>query len=175
MTFSQSSNTFQFPPSSDYLQLPRSPKSPKSPKSPRSPRSPTAISPPQSPKPNPSYHQPEILQLNEDSHTWKIKATKQQQNIQKSNKSLQFCFGKLQSYLKTENAFEFRFKIIVAFLFLLICCIVMMTRYFHYNLQISQALHDQILMFKSKLRKKISSDTIIMTIVNNLEMLCSSV
>ncbi|XP_046912476.2 myogenesis-regulating glycosidase [Dermatophagoides farinae] len=154
LTFSQSSNTFQFPPSSDYLQLPRSPKSPKSPKSPRSPRSPTAISPPQSPKPNPSYHQPEILQLNEDSHTWKIKATKQQQNIQKSNKSLQFCFGKLQSYLKTENAFEFRFKIIVAFLFLLICCIVMMTRYFHYNLQISQALHDQILMFKSQ--KKIT-------------------
>ncbi|OTF70250.1 hypothetical protein BLA29_008946, partial [Euroglyphus maynei] len=113
-----------------------------------------SASPPQSPKSHPNYQQHEILQLNEDSHTWKLKASKRQQNIHQSNKSLQFCFGKLHSYLKTENAFEFRFKIIVAFLFLIICCVVMITRYFHYNLQISRALHDQILMFKQN--KKIT-------------------
>ncbi|KAH9424835.1 hypothetical protein DERP_012321 [Dermatophagoides pteronyssinus] len=149
LTSSKSSNTFEFTTNLSSISVRNGRNDDDD--YPQQPSSTTTISasPPQSPKPHPNYQQHEILQLNEDSHTWKLKASKRQQNIHQSNKSLQFCFGKLQSYLKTENAFEFRFKIIVAFLFLLICCVVMITRYFHYNLQISRALHDQILMFKS--------------------------
>lgn len=87
----------------------------------------------------------QIFQLNEHD-TWKLTnlSNKNKPNNPQNKKNFRSCFGKLQSYLNTENAFEFRFKIIVFLLFLLIVLLVLLTRYFHYNLQIKQAIQNQI-------------------------------
>ena len=90
-----------------------------------------------------------ILQLNEETNTWKVTPKNQRRIISNRRNNIHSSIIKLQSYLKQENAHEFRFRIIVALLFFTILVMVLLTRYFHYHLEINLSIANQIYMHKN--------------------------
>lgn len=111
-----------------------------------------------------------ILQLNKATNTWKItQQSKQRNNSQHSQhkrkssmkrgggsgssgsgkNSLHSSFLKLQAYLRQENAAEFRFRTMVAFIFFAILVLVLLTRYMHYQREINMSIIRQIYLHKN--------------------------
>lgn len=92
----------------------------------------------------------EILQLNEETNTWKITPKRQRKSgMNRGRKNLHSSIVKLQSYLKYENADEFRFRTVVAFLFFSILVLVLLTRYMHYHREINLSISRQIYLHKN--------------------------
>lgn len=100
-----------------------------------------------------------ILQLNNDTNTWKqsgqeksknVKRPKHQNSRAKSKQnSWMPSFIKLKQYLISENAPEFRFRVIVSILFFIIVALVLITRFYHFRHELNKSIANQIYMHKS--------------------------
>lgn len=89
-----------------------------------------------------------VLQLSEDSTTWKVipkraKRTSRKQQIQTST-------AKIHAFLMKGNAPEFRFRIIVGLLLVAIIIVIISTRYFYNRERIVIAIKDRIFFVKSE-------------------------
>jgi len=90
----------------------------------------------------------QVLQLSEDSSTWKVipkknKRTNRKQQIQNST-------AKLHAFLIKGNAPEFRFRIIVALLLVAIIILILSTRYFYNRERVIISIRERIFFLKSQ-------------------------
>ena len=98
----------------------------------------------------------EVLQLNEDN-TWKLTPKKLRKKISPPRRQTNGIFSsmnKLKEFIKHENVSEFRFRMIVVFLFLTILLFMGLSQYFQAQLEFDKAIRDQIHIYRQK--RKIS-------------------
>lgn len=86
-----------------------------------------------------------MLKLNEETNTWKLESKKKRKSqIHRGRVQLQSSFVKLQSFLKLDNADEFRFRMVIALLFMMIFIVMLATRYFYFSMKVNKSIYDQI-------------------------------
>lgn len=114
-------------------------------------------------------HPHEVLQLNEDSNTWKLTPKKLRKKMATplhsrtpphahhhraghSPGGLLSSVWRLKEFIRHENVSEFRFRMIVAFLFLTIVLCMGLSQFFQAQLEIDKAIHNQISIERGRRR-----------------------